>query len=116
MKNFLAIYLGTPESSAKWKDLAEDERQQREMEGMNAWHAWMEKHSDILVESGGPLGKTKSIDPSGIKDIRNNMTGYVILKAETHDAAAKLFEGHPHFAIFPGDSVEVMECMPIPTM
>jgi hypothetical protein len=25
-----------------------------------------------------------------------------------------LFEGHPHFAIFPGDSVEVMPVLPIP--
>ena len=27
---------------------------------------------------------------------------------------AKLFEKHPHFTIFPGDSVEIMECLPIP--
>ena len=31
-----------------------------------------------------------------------------------NEAAVKLFEGHPHFTIFPGDSVEVMECLPIP--
>jgi hypothetical protein len=29
-------------------------------------------------------------------------------------AAARMFEMHPHFAIFPGDSVEIMECLPIP--
>ena len=28
--------------------------------------------------------------------------------------AAKMFEGHPHFTIFPGDSVEIMECLPLP--
>ena len=27
---------------------------------------------------------------------------------------AKLFENHPHFAIFPGDSIEIMESLPIP--
>jgi hypothetical protein len=32
----------------------------------------------------------------------------------TGTAAAKLFEGHPHFTIFPGDGVEVMEVLPIP--
>ena len=31
-------------------------------------------------------------------------------------AAAKLFEKHPHFTIFPGESVEFMECLPMPTM
>jgi hypothetical protein len=25
-----------------------------------------------------------------------------------------MFENHPHFTIFPGDSVEIMECLPIP--
>jgi hypothetical protein len=42
------------------------------------------------------------------------MTGYVIVRAESHEAAAKLFENHPHFSIFPGDSVEIMECLPFP--
>jgi len=27
----------------------------------------------------------------------------------------RLFENHPHFSIFPGDAVEVMEVLPIPT-
>lgn len=42
------------------------------------------------------------------------MAGYVIVQAESHEAAAELFERHPHFAIFPGDSVEIMECLPLP--
>jgi hypothetical protein len=25
-----------------------------------------------------------------------------------------MFENQPHFSIFPGDSVELMECLPIP--
>ena len=41
------------------------------------------------------------------------MTAYVIVQAESHDAAARLFENHPHFMIFPGDSVEIMECLPL---
>ena len=40
------------------------------------------------------------------------MTGYVIVRAESHEAAAKVFEKHSHFAILPGDSVEIMECLP----
>ncbi len=35
-------------------------------------------------------------------------------EAESHEAAAKLFLSHPHFSIFPGDSIEIMECLPIP--
>jgi len=42
------------------------------------------------------------------------MVGYVLVQAESHEAAAKMFERHPHFTIFPGDSVEIMEVLPIP--
>jgi hypothetical protein len=37
-----------------------------------------------------------------------------VVRAASHEDAAKLFEDHPHFTIFPGDGVEVMECLPIP--
>ena len=51
---------------------------------------------------------------NGITDIKNMTAGYTAVRAESHEDAAKLFVAHPHFAIFPGDSVEVMECLPIP--
>ena len=41
---------------------------------------------------------------------------FTIIEAESHEAAAKMFENHPHFMIFPGDHVETMEIMPIPGM
>ena len=65
--------------------------------------------------NGGPLGKTKRADASGVSDIKNLMAGYIVVRAESHDAAAKLFENHPHFTIFPGESVEIMEELPIPS-
>jgi hypothetical protein len=66
------------------------------------------------MDSGTPLGKTKRVNKEGITDIRNAMTAYSIVRAESHEAAAKLFAAHPHFTIFPGDGIEVMECLPIP--
>ena len=71
-------------------------------------------HAASIVDQGTPLGKTKRASPEGIDDIKNVMVGYAIVQAESHEAAAKLFENHPHFTIFPGDSVEIMECLPIP--
>ena len=44
----------------------------------------------------------------------NLLTVFVVVRAPSHEAAAKLFEGHPHFTIFPGDGVEIMEVLPIP--
>ena len=116
MKNYLAVFTGSVNSTsqATWQALDEAARQKRIADGMAAWGAWMVQHQASIVVEGGPLGKTKLVSPTGIADIRNNMSGFVVVRAASHDAAAQMFEGHPHFAIFPGDGVEVMECMPIP--
>jgi hypothetical protein len=116
MKKFLAIYLGTPPSSARsnWNAMDEATRRERQNAGMKAWGDWMEAHRQSIVEAGGPLGKTKRASARGIEDTSNSMTGYVIVQAESHEAAARMFENHPHFTFFPGESVEIMECLPIP--
>lgn len=116
MKTFLAIYIGDHQSpnGLTWNKLDEPTRQKRIEAGLQAWHAWGDKHKAVIVEIGAPLGKTKRISGAGIADVRNNMTGYTVVQADSHEAAAKMFENHPHFTIFPGDSVEVMECLPLP--
>lgn len=116
MKKFLAIYIGTTTAleRAQWKQMDEAQRKAREAEGMRAWMAWGEQNAAAILDQGCPLGKTKRASPDGLEDIKNVMVGYVLLQAESHEAAARLFEGHPHFSIFPGDSVEIMECLPLP--
>jgi hypothetical protein len=116
MKRFLAVYIGTASAleRAGWNQLAEDKRKAIEAEGMKAWFAWGGAHAPAIVDQGAPLGKTKRASREGIADIKNNMTGYVLVEAESHEAAARMFENHPHFTIFPGDSVEIMECLPLP--
>jgi hypothetical protein len=116
MKKFLAIYIGTAAAFEKsgWNQLDEARRKAREKEGFDAWVEWGARHSASIVEQGAPLGRTKRTSPEGVEDIKNVMAGYVVVQAESHDAAAKLFEHHPHFTIFPGDSVEIMECLPMP--
>jgi ribosomal protein S17 len=116
MKDFLAIYVGTPASMAQWELLPESERQERQAAGIRAWHEWMERNKASIVTIGAPLSKTKRVSSQGISDIRNNMSGFTVVRAASQQDAAKLFESHPHFTIFPGDSVEVMECLPIPSM
>ena len=44
----------------------------------------------------------------------HEMGAYMVVRADSHEAAAKLFERHPHFTIFPGESVEIMPVLPIP--
>jgi len=113
---YLAVFLGGKTSAKKleWNALPETERKAREQNGMAAWHAWAQKHSDAIVAMGGPLGKTKRIAADGIEDISNAMGAFTVVRADSHEAAAKMFENHPHFAIFPGESVEVMPVLQIP--
>lgn len=116
MKNFMAVFTGSPTSSARarWDSLDEQERQRRSAQGMKAWQDWTVQHRSSIVQAGGPLGKTKRICGDGILDTRNNLAAYVVVQAESQEAAARLFENHPHFSIFPGDAVEVMEVLPVP--
>lgn len=116
MKHFLAVFTGTAESTEKsgWNALSESARNERMQVGIKAWHVWMESHQKHIVVAGGPIGKTMRVSGSGIAGAQNNICGYVVVSAESHEAAAKLFENHPHFSIFPGEAVEVMECLPVP--
>ncbi len=113
---YLAVFLGskTNPRMAVWTALPEAERRAKEQEGMAAWKAWMAKHQAALVEMGGPLGKTKKVSQQGIEDISNEMGAFMVFRAASHEAAAKMFEGHPHFTIFPGERVEIMPVLPIP--
>ena len=113
---YLAVFLGSKTSAkmAAWTALSESERKAREQQGMAAWHGWVEKHQGAIVAMGGPLGRTKKIDASGIADIANEMGAFTVVRAASQEAAAKMFENHPHFAIFPGERVEVMPILPIP--
>ena len=113
---YLAVFLGSKTSPrrAAWDALPEGERRAKEREGMAAWKAWVEKHQASIAGMGGPLGKTKKVTQRGVEDISNEMGAFTLVRAESHEAAAKLFEKHPHFAIFPGDSVEIMPVLPIP--
>ena len=79
-----------------------------------AWDAWVEKHHAEIISMGGPLGKTKKVTQRGTDDTSNDMGAFTVVRADSHEAAAKLFDRHPHFSIFPGDSVEIMPVLPIP--
>ena len=113
---YLAVFLGSKTSPqwAAWNALSETERKAKEQAGMAAWKSWVEKHQGAIQAMGGPLGKTKQVDASGIADISNELGAFTVVRAASHKAAAKMFENQPHFAIFPGERVEIMPVLPIP--
>ena len=77
--------------------LPEAERRAKEQEGMAAWKAWVEKHHAAVSAMGGPLGKTKKITERGIEDVSNEMGAFMVVRAESHEAAARLFENASAF-------------------
>jgi len=113
---YLAVFLGSKTSPRRvaWDALSEGDRRAKEREGMAAWKAWVEKHHAAIVSMGGPLGKTKKVTQGGIDDKSNELGAFTVVRADSHEAAARLFDRHPHFSIFPGDSVEIMPVLPIP--
>ena len=108
MAKFMAIYTGDPNTARGMPD------QQTIAAGMAAWQAWGARYAGQIVEFGGPLGKTKRVNSNGVADASNHIAAYVIVEADSHDAAAQMFVDRPHFAIFPGDGVDVMPCLPVP--
>ena len=116
MTHFLAVFTGSADAMDKWKSMDIAQREAKEKAGMAAWKAWAEKNQSSIVDPGSPLGKTKRVSADGVSDVRNNLAAYTVVQAGSHEAAARLFEQHPHFMIFPGDAVEIMECLPMPGM
>jgi len=116
MPRFLALYMGTSDSAGQqsWENLSEAEKSERAGRAMAAWGAWVEAHKGAIVDRGAPLGKTLLAGPEGIAPTRNAITAYVIVEAASHGDAAAMFENHPHFSIFPGTGVEIMQCLAMP--
>ena len=118
MKTFMAVYTGNPNAFEKYQRENPDpeKRKANDKAGMDAWMKWGETHAKSIVDNGAPLGKTKRVTKDGITDIRNNLAGYTIVRAESQERRPRCFLKHPHFTIFPGDGVEILECLPIPEM
>ena len=110
MKKFLVLYrMDTAEMQKMMASTSAEERKK----SMGEWEAWMKKNMTSFADSGGPVGKTKQAAASRVSDIRNDIGGYSIVQAESHEAAAALFKDNPHLTM-PGATVEVMEIMPMP--
>lgn len=108
MPRFLAVYIMHADNVARFRALPKAEQDAIDAAGVPQWLAWEARTGASIVERGGMVGKTLRASPAGIGPAVNTICGYVVVEAETHEAAARLFEGHPHFSVFPGDWVDVM--------
>ena len=90
---YLAVFLGSKTSPrrAAWDAMPEADRKAKEKEGIAAWKAWIEKNHKAVATMGGPLGKTKKVTQRGIEDTSNEFGAFMVVHADSHEAAAKLF-------------------------
>lgn len=113
MKKFLVIYLAPVVVIEEWMKKAPEERKAEEDKMKAEWDGWMKEHSQVKETAGA--GKTKRVTKDGITDAKNDIMLFSMVEAESPEAAAKLFENHPHLAI-PQASIEIMPVSYLPGM
>lgn len=76
---------------------------------MAAWEAWAKQLGTALVDSGNPVGKTKTIKGTVVTDGggANPLSGYSIIKVDTMEQAVNAAKMCPMIA--GGGSIEVCE-------
>jgi hypothetical protein len=115
MKKFLVLYLAPASVIDDWKKTDPAIRKTAEAKMQQEWKQWMADHAGMFIDFGGGVGKTKRVNAQGAADSRNDIMLYAIAEAESHAAAAKTFEGHPHLQI-PQATIEIMELNPLQGM
>ncbi|MGQ3211063.1 MAG: hypothetical protein ACT6U0_02130 [Shinella sp.] len=108
MPRFLAVYTIKPEDVASFRSLPKTEQDAIDAIGVKQWAAWEERNAASILDRGGMVGKTTRITRDGVAKAVNPFCGYLVVEAETADAAARLFHDHPHITVFPGDGVDIM--------
>ena len=96
-----------------WKKTEPEKRKAAEQAMQRDWKTWMGDHARMFVDTGAGAGKTKRVTAQGVLDARNDIMLYAIVEAESHEAAAKAFEGHPHLQI-PQSTIEIVELHALP--
>jgi hypothetical protein len=112
MKKYMALYMA---SGADFERMMQESTPEQQKKGMEEWGEWSKKHKKDIVEMGAPLGKTKKVTKGGVEDMKNQIGGYSIVRANSHDEAAKIFADSAHF-MMPGAWIEVMEVGEMPGM
>jgi hypothetical protein len=103
---FAVLFLVPADVIANWRKTDAATRAPAEQKMQAEWREWMSKHGSMVLstEAGG---KTKRVTREGAADATNDIMLLSFVEAESHEAAAKAFEGHPHLQI-PQSSIEIM--------
>lgn len=101
MPKYLLIYHGKP-------DIQNPDDSARHMA---AWKAWSAGLGDAVVDPGLPVGPSKTITASGVRDDggANPASGITVLQAESMDEAISFAQDCPHLS--GSGTIEIAEAM-----
>lgn len=116
MPRFLAVYTMKHEDLVQFRGRPKEEQDTVDAIGLPQWAEWEKKNAASIVNRGGMVGKTTRVTKEGVTEGVNGFCGYVIVEAESAEAAAQLFVDHPHITVFPGDGVDVMPFLTEPDL
>lgn len=108
MAYFLAILTMTRDDLAKFRAMPKADQDAVDARGLREWEEWDRRNAAFLPDLGGMVGKTLRVSRNGTAPAVNDICGYVVVEAETIEAAAAIFVDHPHITTFPGDAVDIM--------
>jgi hypothetical protein len=111
MKNFMVLYEMPAAQLQEWMKKPEADRKAEEEKVKGEWDAWLAGHAASVLNTVA-VGKSKRVTAQGIEDASNGIMLSSYVQAESAEAAAKLFAGHPHLSL-PSASIEVMETWPL---
>lgn len=111
MQTFLVLFLAPTSVIENWMKTPQADREIAEKKMREEWDMWMSAHASMIKETSAG-GATKRVSSSGITDTKNDIMLYSVVEAESHELAAKSFEGHPHLGISQA-SIEVMAVRPL---
>ena len=94
-------------------EMMKNSSQEERDKSMEEWTKWMQAKGSAIVEMGAPVGKNKRVTSGGIEDVRNEVGGYTIVEAGTHEEAAQLFTDNPGL-LMPGGYVDVLAIVEMP--
>jgi hypothetical protein len=102
MEKFLVLYMAPV---ASMEEMMKNMTPEQAQASRDEWGSWMKERAGNFVDMGGPVGKTKRVTANGITDTKNEVAGYSIVQAASHEDAAKMFENMPQI---PGGYTDVM--------
>ncbi len=108
---FMVLFLIPSAVMADWAKIDAATRQASESKLMAEWQVWMAEHKAMIVSTEA-AGKTRRVTAQGASEAKNDIILYSMVEAESLEAAAKVFESHPHLQI-PQASIEVMAVRPM---